>query len=223
MSRMSVLTLALAGSASIAAGQTVTIFGPTEYYQVSDSPFAGLSNLVVEDFEDGFNTAGVNIIADWTVTFQGTFTDSVDADDGVIDGSGSDGAALYAINGDTNGVRFEFDFFELGGLPTEVGVVVTDAHAVQRFEVYDAFGGLLGSVNYENPFSNATGETEEDRFFGASFAGGISAIHVYSTLTGIELDHLQFTAPSGGGGEIPTPGAAAILGIAGVVTARRRR
>ncbi len=72
--------------------------GPSPYLCdtgcASDSLFNGLSfdYFYVEDFKDGMlNTPGVFQDGTGAPTAPGALTDSVDADDGVIDGSGLDG------------------------------------------------------------------------------------------------------------------------------------
>ena len=60
----------------------------------------------------------------------GTFTDSVDADDGTIDGFGTDGRSHYAQDG-TQGITYVFDSVVLGNLPTHAGLVWTDLSGTQ--------------------------------------------------------------------------------------------
>jgi len=89
-----------------AANATITLFGPTPYLSAADSPF-NLSGrgttFFLEDFEDGLiNTPGLNIsqvFGGATVNPPGSLTDSVDADDGVIDGSGTAGHSLLHTGG----------------------------------------------------------------------------------------------------------------------------
>ncbi len=112
--------------------------GPIPYLSQADSPFdlSGLgTTFFLEDFEDGvLNTPGVTASSDaGELIVNGpdlsAFSDSVDGDDGAIDGSGSQGRALAPVNqvgSSALGVTFTFDANELGGLPTEAGVVWTD-------------------------------------------------------------------------------------------------
>jgi len=75
-----------------ASGQLI---GPTPYLSFNDSPFKGLSfsKFFLEDFEDGlFNVPGVTGVSNTPGTSLGVggnhpFSDSVDGDDGTIDGS----------------------------------------------------------------------------------------------------------------------------------------
>ena len=63
--------------------------GPT-YSSFADSPFfsQSFSYFYLEDFEDGaLNTPGVTTHQSWYVKGPSASTDSVDADDGVVDGA----------------------------------------------------------------------------------------------------------------------------------------
>lgn len=156
----------------------------------------------------------------------GSFTDSVDSDDGVMDGSGLAGSSYFS-NGATSTFEFVFDGASLGGLPTHAGLVWTDVGDVLagspgiglvRFEAFDAVGVSLGD---HGPFTlgdgSATGATAEDRFFGITHPAGISRITItMPDSVDWEVDHVQY-------GLIPAPGAAVLmLGTAGWCGRRRR-
>jgi hypothetical protein len=136
--------------------------------------------------------------------------DSVDADDGVIDGSGSTGQSWFFAVGAT-GVTFTFG----GPLPTAAGIVWTDGAGPTTFE---AFGpglvalGTLGPVALAN--SSIVGTTAEDRFFGVQDPGGILALKVSNTIGGIEVDHVQCgAAASPSAAAVPEPSTLALLGL----------
>jgi len=127
------------------------------------------------------------------------FYDSVDSDDGAIDGKGRAQDRLVLSNGD---ITFTFD--NKRGFPTDAGIVWTDVHATNpsfgqstlTFEAFDASGKSLG---LQGPFTvggdySTTGETGEDRFFGAHYNGGISSFRVVvpAVTVGVEFDHLQY-------------------------------
>ncbi|MEP6656634.1 MAG: IPTL-CTERM sorting domain-containing protein [Betaproteobacteria bacterium] len=57
--------------------------------------------------------------------------------------------------------------------------------------------------------ASITGTTAEDRFFGVTNPGGISAIQISNTSGGIEVDHLQYGIF--GAAPPPPPPATAIL------------
>jgi uncharacterized repeat protein (TIGR01451 family) len=174
-----------------------TFLGPTPYLSKADSPFLtdlNAGHMYLEDFECGALTVpGVTNSAGTVIPpgFEGAI-DSVDADDGVIDGSGLGGHSLFSGSGAT-GITFTFDQTTLGAFPTKAGIVWTDGDGTTTFEAFDALGASLGTIG---PVSIAdgsnSGETAEDRFFGVVNAGGISAIKISNTAGGIEVDHLQY-------------------------------
>ncbi len=205
------------------AGAAPMLYGPTPYLSAADSPFTGtgLSYFFLEDFEDGaLNTPGVTVSGGIPTkpTYPAIYTDSVDADDGAIDGSGNGGNSWFSSAGST-GLLFTFNSAVLGSLPTQVGIVWTDGLGPVTFKVYDAslteVASLIGSSTADG---NYIGGTAEDRFFGVIDLSGIGAIRILSGAgAGIEVDHLQY-------GAIPAPGALLLCSIgAGVIGWMRRR
>ena len=188
------LVLAAAGTlSSQAAAQT--FLGPTPYLCFDDSPFRGLSfgYFYLETFEDHlFNVPGVtaNQGGVTSVVFGPSIHDSVDCDDGAIDGSGLQGDSFFG----SADMTFTFDAHVLGSLPTHAGIVWTDGGfgAVITFEAYDAAGNSLGTVEGHHAGQGNNGETDEDRFYGVEYAPGISAIRISHTSGGLEVDHLQY-------------------------------
>lgn len=172
-----------------------TLLGPSPYLSVADSPFDSADpTFVLEDFEDDlFNVAGVSAnLGNESVIGPGFNTDSVDADDGDIDGSGTFGHSFFG-NGQT-GITFTFDPAVLGGLPTQVGIVWTDGGGTVTFEAFAAGGASLGVVGPAAFADNSFfGETAEDRFFGVIHEGGVAQIKITNSSGGIEVDHLQFS------------------------------
>ena len=187
--------LLLTSGLAFAGGGSFT--GPTPYLSRADSPFAAELNaghVYLEDFECGsILVPGVSPSAGNVIPpgFEGSI-DSVDADDGVIDGSGLNGHSFFSGDGPT-GITFTFNQVTLGAFPTQVGIVWTDGGGTTTFEAFDSVGASLGTVG---PVAIAdgsnSGTTGEDRFFGVTFAGGISAIKISNTSGGIEVDHLQY-------------------------------
>ena len=205
---------------------------PSPYLQASDSPFAGLSFSIfqLEDFEDGaLNTLGVTTTTPGRILGPGDQTDSVDADDGVVDGSGAGGHSMYS-DGFTS-MAFNFSAATLGSLPTHVGVVWTDVGTTPsttgvgtvEFEAFDAGGSSLGVLSAPD-LGNGSADgrvdaTAEDRFLGAIVATGISRIEIRMPTSGDwEIDHLQYGVAS-----VPLPPAAWLFGSACAALARRRR
>jgi hypothetical protein len=189
--------------------------GPTPYLGFSDSPFfgGGLSYFHLEDFEDGaLNVPGVTASGGF-VLGPAPLTDSVDADDGMIDGSGSGAHSSYSAG--QQKLVFAFSAAALGTLPTHVGIVWTDVGFVLSdnntlpatakghvvFEAFDALGQSLVPIGpYLVGDGEYAGQTVEDRFFGVIHAGGISRIEIsMPTIDNLdsgsndwEVDHLQF-------------------------------
>ena len=199
----------------------------------ADSPYAADANagnftyFHLETFEDAsFNTPGASASAGGvgSVVFGKPDHDSVDADDGAIDGSGLGGDTYFFVTG-TTGITFSFNAGVLGALPTNVGIVWTDGLNSINFEAFDAGGASLGTLAGNHADGSVVGQTAEDRFYGATYAGGISAIHISNSGGaiggGIEVDHLQYGLIA----QIPEPATLAIfgLGLAGLGFLRRRR
>lgn len=188
-------TLAAAAMLASAAASGQTFIGPTPYLSRNDSPFLASINAgttFLETFESGaLATPGVTP-STGAVIAPGGITDSVDADDGTIDGSGTGGHSFFSGSG-AAGITFTFDASVLGHLPTQVGIVWTDGAGTTLFEAFGPGGVPLGQIG---PVSIAdgsiSGTTAEDRFFGVTNPGGISAIRISNTSGGIEVDHLQY-------------------------------
>jgi len=58
------------------------------------------------------------------------------------------------------------------------------------FEAFDADGNSVGSTSSNHADGFFFGTTGDDRFYGATNAGGISRIFIRSGSGGIEVDHL---------------------------------
>lgn len=221
------IATACLASATVAA-QAATFLGPTPYLSFADSPYNGgsFSYFHLENMEDGLvNEPGLSQ-SGGSITGPGGITDSVDADDGVIDGSGQNGRSLFG-DGST-GITFTFDAGVLGTLPTNVGVVWTDGAAFNQvtFEAWDSANVSLGTLVADNiGDGNFASGTAEDRFFGVENTGGISKIHIFNSQmsgggSGIEVDHVQYGASA-----VPLPTAAWLFGsgLFGLVGMARRK
>src|SRR5438067_673727 len=99
-------SLAILGVAFGVSSARAAFLGPSPYLSFADSPFNGGSfgYFYLETFEDGaLNTPGVTASAG-SVTSPGSLTDSVDGDDGTIDGSGTAGHSY--ISGTSTSLTF---------------------------------------------------------------------------------------------------------------------
>jgi len=199
-----------------AAGTSVSPFSHVDFS-------AGYFHL--EDFEDGaLNTPGVSASrGEIRGPGDSTVVDSVDADDGAIDGSGSAGHALKLGSLSEPSITFTFNESILGSLPTHAGVVWTDGENDARLEAFDVDGFSLGSVTAAPATAGVGGETDEDTFLGVAHAGGISRMTVTGGVdsgaaAGIEVDHLQY-------GRVPEPSVLTFVGVAfgGLVCVGLRR
>lgn len=190
-----------------------TLLGPTPYLSFNDSPFKNVSfsYFYLEDFEDGsLNVPGVTASSASGLPFgvegPGFYTDSVDIDDGVIDGNGQQGHYLVEVgNGIIGGFKFTFNANTLGNFPTHVGIVWTDSYSSfggidqtpLTFQGFDAQGNSLGTIALGQGQIGDTrndGTTVDDRFFGVINLAGISAISISQTLinVGFGVDHLEY-------------------------------
>ena len=207
-----------AACAVIPVADAVTFFGPSAYLSAADIPaglYAGGSPLFLENFEDSSLDGGITASVGSVIPpgFPG-FIDSVDADDGSIDGSGLDAHSWF-----TSGPSVTFSM-PVG--TTAAGLVWTDGVDPVWFE---AFGPANVSLGVIGPFALANGsfagETAEDRFFGVSNPGGISAIRVFSTTSGgVEVDHVQYGLAAVP--EVASTGVLLLVGVSSLFLRRRK-
>ena len=219
-------TIALAGcllaSSNMAHAMSSTgiFWGPTPYLSSNDIPvgfYQGGHPILLEDLEDNSldstlsaNTGSIINAAAW-----GTLVDSVDADDGQIDGLGNGGHSWFS--GDVT-----FTFVGSGPLPTAFGLVWTDGSGTITFSATDASGQSLGTQSFSGIADNTfEGTTADDRFFGVQFAGGIKSITI-GTGGGIEVDHIQYGQMVS---SVPEPTSALMLslGLLGIGGLKRSR
>lgn len=177
---------ALLACASGASAQT--FFGPLPYLSAADLPpgfFA--AGHALEDFEDGSKDFALVTTAGTPIAPSGN-TDSVDGDDGVIDGLGTGGRSFFGYGAET---------FTFPAPVTAAGIVWTDGPGGTRV-TFEAFGAGMVSLGVIGPFQHADGgnggTTAEDRFYGVQHAAGIVAIRLHSVdgNQSFELDHVQF-------------------------------
>lgn len=223
-------------AAPLGATAAPTFLAPnTSYLSFFNSPFDpnALTTLYLETFEDGaLNTLGASVSVvggSAGVTPSGQiFVDSVDADDGSIDGNGNNGRSLGIGPSGSAGnstTTFSFNAGVLGQYPTHAGIVVTDiglsttgnGNGFVTFEAFDALGislGTIGPVATGDGLKN--GGTAEDRFYGVIYPQGISKISMFMNSHDAELDHLQY-------GFVPEPASWLLAGAGFACLTRRNR
>lgn len=167
---------AVVSSAVPARADVVFHTGADPYLSFANSPWAAEVSewdyFFFEDFEDfAFDVPGVTASDGWIIG-PTALTDSVDADDGVIDGSGVAGHSYFTGVGSE--IRFDFNAEELGQLPTRSGLVWTDGMAgvLVTLEAFGPDEEFLGSVDVVLGDMFFSGTTDEDRFLGVEAGGG---------------------------------------------------
>ena len=192
-----------------------TVFGPFPYLGPFSSPFSQFiidsEYYFLEDFEDGsFNQPGITVNTGEVISDLQD-ADSVDADDGLVDGVGRGHSYLTSSGEQRSGidsVLFTFDEQVLQSLPNYF-VVVTDFTCEQigssynaniSFEAYGKDGFPIISTDAINfGDRNNSGETSADRFWGIYSIDGVKAIkikyhdpEICSGFKSLELDHIQY-------------------------------
>lgn len=216
---MTAITGCLLASANMAhaMSSTAIFWGPTLYLSSSDIPtgfYLGGNPLLLDNLEDGSLDASISA-SNGSVYGPTGIADSVDADDGDIDGFGTAGRSWFSGT-------VTFTYVGSGTLPTAFGVVWTDGSGTITFSATDALGQSLGSQSFTGiPDNTFGGTTGDDRFFGVQFAGGIKSITI-GTGGGIEVDHIQYGQMVS---SVPEPSSALMLslGLLGLIRYRRER
>ncbi len=201
---LTALTLLLGNGSIVGAAQ----IGPVPYLafdpnnpnaERSDSPFADIefSSFYFENFESDAVIPQLIMESGIRSTAFGSTNDSVDGDDGQVDGSGVNGSAWF----DENLISFQIDQNEVDELPTHLGLVITDSSlggADMTLTAFDSNNEVVEAFTFffEGDDSFA-GTTDEDRFVGIIHEGGIARIELHDNEApnGFEIDHIYFGTP----------------------------
>jgi hypothetical protein len=221
--RYSLIAMAAAVALSSPAG--ATLHGPSPYLSAADSPWAGLpfTRFILQDFDSaGLDTSTVTASGGLWLNF-GNLIDSVG---GGVTVPGS----WYSNN--LRAITFDFTPYETlyGRLPTHAGIVWTDVGfrisdgliggpSEVRFTAIDGAGGSHERIGLLGD-DLASGQTDEDRFFGFSSKLGVRSITLFMPDSNDwEMDHLQY-------GTVPEPATWGLLiagfGLVGGALRRRR-
>ena len=173
-------------------------------------PAAGQTYFFLEDIQDGqFDVPGATLTSSQVRTNNGRNgstnsggnADSIDEDDGSVDGS---------VGNPRGGIRFgtrvDFSIGVLGQLPNHVGYALAGDSPTVSITAFNSSDVQLGTVT-------ATADVRA-AFVGLTTTEGIS----YVTLTGTETDHFQY-----GYLAVPEPSTTALLGLGGLALILRRR
>lgn len=223
--KMLTTILSIALFAPIAAVADIIFLDPTHYTSFDDSPFKSVQFLDfhLEDFEDGeFNQLDATITGG-SVIDPGEFTDSVDKDDGKLDGFGREGHSF----GSTQTIRIEFSGGDVG-LPTYFGVVWTDGGRNElhkdgqtdtNFRYFGKDGRLIASSSGYFGDGRTDGTTADDLFLGIIADRQIGAVEIRTInedFGDLEIDHIQY-------GNVPEPNTLCLLAIGTLAYIRRSR
>jgi hypothetical protein len=221
--------LVLAGALAATAPASAAYLEPSPYLcfdaavtsgcGTADSPLKGKAYTYfhLETFEDGLlNTPGV---AAFGGSAFGPTADanSVDADDGAVDGLGAAGRSYIG----PDGYEFRFDVAALGQLPTDVGIVVTNGGGgALQVDFLDMALNPAASLFVGDALD---GQTAGDRFVGINGTTRIGGIRFVNYFGGkIEVDHLQYGVPD----SVPEPASWAMMiagfGLVGAAARRHR-
>lgn len=203
--RAAAATLAVLLLAGPAPAQTIFVGPSSPYESTADVPslfYLGGAATAVENFEDcslgeGITITPATLCVPWTyylsarpLTCQSVFSginpiDSVDQDDGGVDGSGGGGVSCQ------NPGIMQF-VFPPG--TTAAGLVYTDGPGSVYFAAYGPGNVLLGEIG---PFTLDNGSivsnVDDDSFFGVKNLNGIESIRIRtSPNSSLEVDHVQY-------------------------------
>jgi hypothetical protein len=148
---------AFVGALALAAS---ALLGPSRYLSAADVPagsYQGNAPAFLDNFEDGSDIDGGLSASAGACIGPGAFTgarDSVDGDDGLIDGSGVTGSSGFSGAG-AAGVRFTYSGNDL---PTARGLVWTNGAGTISFSAFQLVSQAFSGI----PDGSFGGTTAED-------------------------------------------------------------
>jgi hypothetical protein len=190
---------AAAAIASTAFGAIEMTIGASAYLSAADIPswlYAAGSPAVFEDFEDGDVHPSIGL-SDGQIVHGLLTTDSVDGDDGVIDGLGRDGHCWYHTYMSRDiplVITFDPPVHEAAFVITDASLVGFGALNV-HYEI-TVFGpaGELGSMTAFVGNDDFYGSTDDDRLFTVRSDDAIVSVRLRPVEEGrypTEVDHIQ--------------------------------
>ncbi len=190
---------ALAISTAAAASDALVVLYGQPYTKVADSSLFGAMSLDddywCETFEDGLvNIPGLSM-SGGVIATPGGQTDSVDADDGSIDGSGNGGRSYRATLGSP--ITINVSSAALAGLPERLAFAWTDGPQNSTLTITVTTGTGAAFVRTVGPLGDAGsgGATAEDRLVAVTASDGIAQVVIASGGATFEIDHVQFEDP----------------------------
>ncbi len=228
------LLLTTRSSVSYAA---FTFLGPTPYRSAADSPFnmSGLgTTFFLEDFEDDVLSPGLLFSPGYPSSTDPILGNSVDADDGIVDGLDVGGHSVRASglgacigNSCTVEALWTFDLMPSGNFPTAVGIVMTGSNGAAgqiTVEAYEFETGQYETTTFDiEGIISQSFDPNDDIFMGFLNPLGIFSIKVQQYRRSFEgvphialtFDHLQY------GKFIPEPSGILLLTFLGPLFAHR--
>jgi len=182
------------------AADALVVLSPQNYTKLGDSGLFGAMSLdddfFCETFEDGtVNTPGLGI-AGGAILAPGASTDSVDFDDGVLNGLGTAGRSYKAAPGAT--VSVSINGTALAGLPERLAFAWTDGAQNSSMTLVVTTGNGLTFTRTVGPAmdGSSNGATAEDRLVSITSSFGIASVAITTTGgAGFEIDHVQYEDP----------------------------
>ena len=194
-----VLTLSLAITAQAIASDALVVLYSQHNLQLSNSSLYGAMSLDddfwCETFEDSLvNVPGLTMTGG-SIVGPGGQTDSVDADDGNVDGTGIAGHSYRAnLN---SPITISISTNALLGLPERLAFAWTDGphNSSLTLTVTTGTGGTFVRTIGPLGDSTSTGSTAEDRLVAVTASDGIAQVVIASGGAAFEIDHVQFEDP----------------------------